>query len=285
MVECAMGERATTTYPEALALLRWQLEAGADEALLPLAQDRFAEPAAEPAPVAAVAPAPAPIPAPAPARRAAAGRKPASMVPAVDGAGRSLAQAARTLDELAEALALFDGCALKATATKLVFGDGSRTGPVMLVGEAPGADEDRAGRPFVGVSGQLLDRMLTSIGLDRTRAYIANIIYWRPPGNRHPTQAEVAACLPFVERQIELVAPAVLVLLGGAAAGALLGRGDGITKLRGRWFEHQSPGMAGPVPALATYHPAFLLRQPSAKREAWRDLLMLRERLESLKLL
>ncbi|MFO1061488.1 MAG: uracil-DNA glycosylase [Dongiaceae bacterium] len=198
---------------------------------------------------------------------------------------RALAGAARSLEELAEALALFDGCPLKKTATNTVFADGNPAARIMLVGEAPGADEDRIGRPFVGVSGMLLDRMLAAIGLDRSRVYICNVLYWRPPGNRPPTTAEVAACQPFLERQIELVAPALLVAVGGASAKTLLRRNEGITKLRGRWYEYESPGTGGPIPALPLYHPAYLLRQPAQKRDAWRDLLSLRKRLESLKLI
>ncbi|MBX6321558.1 MAG: uracil-DNA glycosylase, partial [Rhodospirillaceae bacterium] len=195
---------------------------------------------------------------------------------------RALAQAATSLEELREALATFDGCALKATATNLVFADGAPRARVMIVGEAPGAEEDRLGRPFVGVAGQLLDRMLAAIGLDRTRVYIINTVYWRPPGNRTPTLAEAMACLPFVERHIELVGPEVLVLAGAAAARTLLARNEGITRLRGRWFTYQSAGLPRPVPAIPIYHPAFLLRQPARKRDAWRDLLTLREALDSL---
>lgn len=151
----------------------------------------------------------------------------------------------------------------------------------MLIGEAPGADEDRLGKPFVGVSGQLLDRMLACIGLDRRSTYITNVIFWRPPGNRPPTAAEIAACLPFVERHIELVSPEVLVLLGAASAQTLLARNDGITRLRGRWFPFESAGMARPVPAMPVYHPAYLLRQPAQKRAAWRDWLAILARLKN----
>ena len=150
---------------------------------------------------------------------------------------------------------------------------------------APGADEDRAGKPFVGVSGQLLDRMLGWIGLDRSTVYITNVVYWRPPGNRQPTAAELVACQPFVERHIELVAPAVLVAVGGAAAKALLQRSEGITRLRGRWHQYESAGTRGAIPLLPLYHPAYLLRQPAQKREAWRDLLTLRAKLDSLAIL
>ncbi|HXV25262.1 MAG TPA: uracil-DNA glycosylase [Alphaproteobacteria bacterium] len=201
---------------------------------------------------------------------------------AAEQSARALAAAASSLEELVDALAAFDGCPLKFTATKLVFADGNPNSKVMLVGEAPGSDEDRDGRPFVGVSGQLLDRMMGSIGLTREHFYLANTVYWRPPGNRSPTQAETAACLPFIQRQIELVAPKILVLLGGAAAKTLLNRPEGITRLRGRRFEYESAGMKEPIPALPTYHPAFLLRQPSQKREVWQDLLSLKEMIDYL---
>ena len=153
---------------------------------------------------------------------------------------------------------------------------------VMFVGEAPGADEDRAGKPFVGVSGQLLDRMLAWIGLDRSKFYITNIVFWRPPGNRTPTSDEVAACQPFVARHIELVAPAILVPVGGPASEALLQRGEGISKSHGRWFDYQTPGLAAPIPAMPIFHPAFLLRAHAQKRAAWRDLLTLEQKLANL---
>jgi DNA polymerase len=268
-----------TTNNALLEALRWQVEAGADEAIGPLPVDRYAE-AVGPAPVAAAAPA-------ASRQEQAIKRSPqapltvAAPVPttAASLSARGLAGAARTVTELAEALAAFDGCPLKLTATNLVFADGNPSARVMVIGEAPGADEDRAGKPFVGVSGQLLDRMLGWIGLDRNKAYITNVLFWRPPGNRQPTPAEISACLPFVERHIELVSPDVLLLVGGASAKTLLARSEGITKLRGRWFQYESAGMSRPIPAMPTYHPAFLLRQPAQKREAWRDLLLLRERL------
>ncbi len=150
----------------------------------------------------------------------------------------------------------------------------------MIVGEAPGAEEDRTGRPFVGRAGQLLDRMLAAIDLDRTQVQITNVIYWRPPGNRKPTAAETAACLPFVLRHIALARPRVLVLAGGTAATTLLPVTDGITRLRGRWFELAVPGLDAPVATLPMFHPAFLLRTPERKREAWRDLLALKARLD-----
>jgi len=242
-----------------LAALQWLIEAGADEAIGDEAVDRYAASAKPPK----SAPAP-------------------SAPTAAQQTARSLAAAARSVGELAEVLAAFDGCPLKRTATNLVFADGNPEARIMLIGEAPGADEDRLGRPFVGVSGQLLDRMLACIGLDRRSTYISNVIFWRPPGNRPPTAAEVAACLPFVERLIELVSPEVLVLLGAAAAQTLLVRTDGITRLRGRWLQFESAGMARPVPAMPVYHPAYLLRQPAQKRAAWRDWLAIRTRLKNI---
>jgi len=207
-----------------------------------------------------------------------------SLEPAADTTrtARELAAAATTLQALEEALRAFDGCPLKETATNLVFGDGDPHAKVMLVGEAPGADEDRQGRPFVGVSGQLLDRMMEWIGLDRTSFYITNILYWRPPGNRQPTAAEVAACLPFIERHIEIVDPALLVFVGGSSAKTLLGRNEGIMRLRGQWFQYQSTRMSRPIPSTAIYHPAYLLRSPAQKRDAWRDLLAIKQRLQSI---
>jgi DNA polymerase len=196
----------------------------------------------------------------------------------VELAAREQARSARTLDELRDILDRFEGCALKATASRLVFADGAPDAEVMFVGEAPGRDEDIQGKPFVGRSGQLLDRMLAAIGLDRTRAYIANVVPWRPPGNRDPTPQETTICRPFIERQIELVNPKILVCLGARSAQALLGVTDGILKLRGRWLEHEIGGHR--IRAMATLHPAYLLRQPVQKRLAWRDFRAIRAALE-----
>ncbi len=192
-------------------------------------------------------------------------------------AAREAARNAKTLDELTALLATFEGCALRATATQLVFADGDPQSHVMFVGEAPGYDEDIVGRPFVGRSGKLLDRMMAAIGLDRTSAYIANVVPWRPPGNRTPTPQETAICLPFIRRQIELADPDILVCLGGPAMQTLLGIKDGITRSRGRWFSYQTGRRE--IRALATFHPAFLLRSPLQKRFAWRDFLALKKAL------
>ena len=269
---------ATDPKPGAIDVLAFHAEAGVDAALSEKPIDRFAESAAEPVRAAAAAAAPRSRPAPpyqpiAPARAAPA-------LPAADqavGAARDVAKNAATLDELRATLARFDGCALKATAKNLVFADGNPKARVMFVGEAPGAEEDREGLPFVGRSGKLLDRMMAAIGLDRTSAYIANIVPWRPPGNRTPTPQEAATCLPFITRQIELANPDVLVCLGGPAALALLGIKEGITKVRGRWFDYDTGTRT--IKALATFHPAYLLRTPAAKRLAWRDFLALKKAL------
>ena len=276
----------------ALALLKLYIDWGADEAIEATPQSRLgATVIAAPARIPAVAPA-------APPRQLSESAakppiKPATAAPiaakalgpldqaAVDSA-RGSAKAAQTLEALKAALAEFDGVPLRKTATNLVFADGNPAAKVMLVGEAPGADEDRQGLPFVGVSGQLLDRMMAAIGLDRTTFYITNVCFWRPPGNRKPTDAELAAQLPFVLRHIELVAPKVLVLVGGSSAQMLLGTNEGITRLRGRWFEYKAEGVDAPIPTLPIFHPAYLLRQPALKRETWRDLLKLKERLAAL---
>ncbi len=189
------------------------------------------------------------------------------------------AAGAATLAELRERLQAFDGCALKNSATELVFSDGAEDARVMIIGEGPGADEDRAGKPFVGRAGQLLDRMLAAIGLDRTKVYIANVVPWRPPGNRTPTPQELALCLPFLRRQIELVAPDFLVLLGNAAAQSLLDEKEGITRMRGHWREVEFGGRK--IRALPMLHPAYLMRTPVKKAQAWRDLRSLKHALDA----
>jgi DNA polymerase len=265
---------ADLTARRATEALRWWIEAGVDIALDETPHDRFGESAAPPAPK-AVGSAPAMV-------AAAARTSPAALVAPPDEAARSAGEAARaaqTLDELRAALEAFQGCSLKATATQLVFADGAPEASIMLVGEAPGADEDRNGRPFVGRAGKLLDRMLASIGLDRTKVYIANVVPWRPPGNRTPTLQETTICLPFMMRQIALVNPSWLVCLGASATQTLLGTKEGITRARGVWREYANEdGRA--IPALPMFHPAYLLRQPSAKRWAWADLRKLRHAID-----
>jgi DNA polymerase len=265
-------------------LLAFYVEAGADALLQEHPVDRFGGVPADPAATDVTAQATPPGPRPsAPAFEPRPSPSAPAAPPAPDEAvmaAREAAKSAASLEELRAILARFEGCALRMTARQLVFADGNPEGRVMFVGEAPGAEEDRDGLPFVGRSGKLLDRMLAAIGLDRTQVYITNVIFWRPPGNRTPTPAEVAACLPFVERHIELVGPELLILAGNAAAKTLLLRNEGITRIHGKWFEYQSAGMSRPVPTLPIYHPAYLLRAPAQKRDAWRDLLQIRERLD-----
>ena len=194
-------------------------------------------------------------------------------------AAREAARSAPDLQTLRDMLERFEGCGLRATASRLVFADGNPAARVMLVGEAPGRDEDIEGLPFVGRSGKLLDLMLAAIGLDRTSVYIANVVPWRPPGNRTPTPQETAICLPFILRQIELADPDILVCMGNPSTQTLLGTKDGITKTRGRWFTFHTGTRE--IRAMPTYHPAFLLRSPLQKRFAWRDFLAIKKALGS----
>jgi uracil-DNA glycosylase len=277
-----------TERQQLAALLDWYVAVGIDEAIGETPHDSFAAPPPQPAALAAATrPAPrptTPITLP-PLGPPVVVRPPVAkpIIPAsseIAGA-RQLAEAATTLAELEAAVSSFEGCALRKTATHTVFADGTPHAPVMVIGEAPGADEDRQGKPFVGRSGQLLDRMLAAVGLDRqSNVYITNILFWRPPGNRKPTEAEIALCLPFVWRHIALGMPRIVLLSGGTATSAILGRAEGITKLRGKWFDLQVPGVDSPVPALTTYHPSFLLRTPARKNETWHDLLELQSKLK-----
>jgi uracil-DNA glycosylase len=270
----------TLTTQAAAEVLRWWIEAGVDLALDETPHDRFAQPppkaanprhgSSEPSVISPRESAPAPVRAPSFAAAPTAPDEAARNA-------REMAQGAQSLDELRAALDSFNGCGLKATATQLVFSDGAPGAPLMLVGEAPGGDEDRIGRPFVGRAGQLLDRMLAAIGLDRTGVYIANVVPWRPPGNRAPTLQETAACLPFIRRQIELADPDFLICLGQPATHTLLGTREGISRTRGRWFKFDTGSRE--IRALATYHPAFLLRSPLQKRLVWRDFLALKKAL------
>jgi uracil-DNA glycosylase len=271
----------------ARGLLAFYLEAGIDAALDEAPIDRFADPAAmAPRPAAEEPPAapPGAVTGQPTGRAAVQGsRRPSLSAPippspeAAVMAAREEAKSAASLDELKTILNRFTGCSLRATATQLVFADGNPQARVMFVGEAPGRDEDIEGLPFVGRSGKLLDRMMAAIGLDRRTAYIANIVPWRPPGNRTPTPQESAICLPFTLRQIELADPNVLVCLGGPSAHTLLDIRDGILKTRGRWFPFQTGTRE--IRATATLHPAYLLRQPLQKRLAWRDFLAIKKAL------
>ena len=258
-------------------LLDFYTEAGVDALLGEEPVDRFADAQEPPAPARAPQSA-APPPARATPQRAAPLAAPAPLAPdQATQSAREAAKSAQTLEELRAILDRFDGCALKATATQLVFADGNPQARLMFVGEAPGRDEDIEGLPFVGRSGKLLDRMLSAIGLDRTQVYIANIVPWRPPGNRTPTPQESQICLPFILRQIELADPDILVCLGGPSAQTLLGIREGITKTRGRWYTFNTGKRD--IRAMPTFHPAFLLRSPLQKRFAWRDFLSIKKAL------
>lgn len=255
--------------PTVRELLAFYLEAGVDCALLEEPPNRLLDPEIAPSPAAVPSP-PANRPAPAPTTMA---RAPATAVPAPDVAiasARDAARTAPTLEALRALLETFESCALKQTATRLVFADGNPQARIMFVGEAPGRDEDLEGIPFIGRSGKLLDRMIGAIGLDRTTAYITNVIPWRPPGNRDPSPQETQICLPFIKRQIELVDPDVLVCLGKPSSQAVLELKDGIMRTRGRWHSYDTGTRT--IRAMATFHPAYLLRQPIHKRLAWQDL-------------
>ena len=266
----------TATLPASAAaesLLAFWADAGVDAMLLDEPVDRIAAGRIAP-------PKPPPRPtAPAPVARVLPTAGPD--VSAAVAQARALAAAAPDLEALAAAIAGFDGCPLKfeGAASQAVFYRGEPTAPVMVIGEGPGQEEDQRGQPFVGRAGKLLDRMLAAANLTE-RVFITNTVFWRPPGNRTPTPAEQAVCAPFVERAIALVAPAMLLLVGGASAKAMLRKDEGILSLRGRWHEWR-PSDGGPeLPAMPTLHPAFLLRQPGAKKRAWSDLLTLTERLD-----
>jgi uracil-DNA glycosylase family 4 len=263
-----MSQAAPEPAPDVAQLLAFYLEAGVDCALADEPANRLAEPELAPAPARREVP-----PAAKPMATAPMLSGHAEPPPAPDAAiasARELARTAPTLEVLRDLLEKFDGCALKSTASRLVFADGNPKARIMFVGEAPGRDEDIEGLPFVGRSGKLLDRMIAAIGLDRSKAYIANVIPWRPPGNRTPTPQETQICLPFIQRQIELVDPDVLVTLGNPSTQTLLGTREGIMRTRGKWVDYDTGTRT--IRALATFHPAYLLRSPSYKRMSWQDL-------------
>jgi uracil-DNA glycosylase len=261
--------------PTVQQLLAFYLEAGVDCTLTEELVNRLSDPDITPGPgeiipARPISSAPAAIP---------AVRMEATAAPeAAIASAREAARTAPSLEVLRGLLEKFDGCALKSTATRLVFADGNPQARIMFVGEAPGREEDIEGLPFVGRSGKLLDRMIAAIGLDRSKAYIANVIPWRPPGNRTPTPQETQICLPFIQRQIELVDPDVLVTLGNPSTQTLLSTREGIMKTRGRWFEYDTGTRV--IRAIATFHPAYLLRSPSYKRMAWQDLRAIAKALE-----
>ncbi|TDR93785.1 uracil-DNA glycosylase [Enterovirga rhinocerotis] len=270
-----------------IALLDFYVAAGVDVALDEAPHDRFAEadrpelPAVSRPPLTVQPEEPQRAPSPEPRiEQRLPGLPNAATQPAevIAADARARAASARTLEELRALLDAFDGCALKGTARQLAFADGTPGSRVMILGEAPGAEEDRTGKPFVGRAGQLLDRMLGAIGLDRNCVYIANIVPWRPPGNRTPTPQEVAICLPFTQRQIELAAPDILLTLGAPSTQVILGLKEGITRTRGRWYDYALGERS--LRVLPMLHPAYLLRQPLHKRFAWRDLRLLRRELD-----
>lgn len=261
-------------YEALTQLLRWYADMGVDMAIDDQPHDRFAE-SQNPPPTPPSAPAPPPR-----VSKPARAPQPVTAPPArIEDLTQQVSNAG-SLDELREQLLAFEGCGLKATATQLVFADGNPEADIMFVGEAPGAEEDRIGRPFVGLAGQLLDKMLATIELDRTKVYIANVVPWRPPGNRTPTPLETGACLPFTRRQIELVAPKILICLGAPSMQTLLGIKDGIIRRRGRWVDYNCGGAI--IQAMPMFHPAYLLRTPSQKKFAWQDLRELAKKMRSI---
>ncbi|CAN5271970.1 uracil-DNA glycosylase [soil metagenome] len=262
----------------ARAALEWLYDMGADEIVGDLPVNRFAAPPPRPQappPTAAVMPQQQPLPM----------RSPCCAPAAIIDDANAIAAACASLAEIADALSRLEGCALRKTATNLCFSDGNPKARLMLIGEAPGRDEDIQGKPFVGRSGQLLDRMLAAIGLSRQEedprksVLIANVIFWRPPGNRTPTEQETLMCLPFLKRAIELIAPDFLLCAGAVPTQRLTGVADGILRLRGKWLTFASGGRV--IPLMPTLHPAYLLRQPAQKRLAWRDLLAVRQALDA----
>ncbi len=283
------------TTQEALAALKWQFEMGADEALelepvnlakapppLPLPELNTQVSAHTP-PHAAEAPSPiykvqdkaAATPAgftPAPASRPAA---PSTLRLPVADLSKIL-----LLEDLKKAMEEIEGLSLRDSAMNLVFGEGQLQPQVMLIGDAPAEEEDRSGRPFIGRAGELLEKMLSALSFTREQVYITNVLPWRPPGNRTPKAEEVAICLPFLMRHIEIVRPKVLLLLGGPTAKALLGKEESVTRMRGVWWDYSSPGLPESVSALVTYHPSNLLSTPLQKRESWRDLRLLKKKID-----
>jgi len=262
-----MSQNHPQNDADALAALEWYRAAGVDVTVGDEPVDRFATSAA--------APAKRTLPAAPGSGRAAPPPVPAVPLTVNPDETREIAAAAGSLEALRAAMDAYDGCALKHRATQLVFADGNPEARIMLVGEGPGEQEDLQGKPFVGRAGQLLDRMLGAIGLDRTKVYIANMVPWRPPGNRNPTPDELAQCAPFLHRQVELVNPRVVVTLGNVPTQALFTTSQGITRIRGQWKDLSIGGWTGPV--LPTLHPAFLLRTPGAKAQAWKDMLSLKQ--------
>jgi len=268
-VDEAMGEQPLDRY--AVALEAAEKRAAQTEALLKTAEAERAGPPTSTSNRSSGRPAPTPV------RPAEGGVSEDAVKNAVELAGQ-----AKTIDDLRTALDGFDGCPLKKTAMNLVFANGDPAARVMVIGDVPGEDEDRQGAPFVGPSGQLLDKMLASIGLERADVFTSNTVFWRPPGKRSANLGEIAVCLPFVERMVEIVSPQVLITLGEAATHSLLGQQGNLSRLRSRWFTYENPRMSHPIAACALYHPSFLLTSPGMKRQAWQDLLAIQAKLAEL---
>ncbi len=258
------------------ALLKWQIDMGADEAIGESPRNYFAAPKMvvtekiisddriNEQEVAAVV-------------NSVLGHRLQASPSLANAGARECANKATTLSELEDAVRAFDGCALKKTASKTVFADGNPAAKIMIIGEAPATDEEMQGIPFCGASGALLDKMLAAIGLDRTQAYLTNSVFWRPPGNRQPSMEETTVCLPFVEKHIALAAPQLLLLMGGTATNALLGRAEAMSRLRGKTYQYQNNYLPAPIQTMVTYAPSYLLQQPTQKRAAWQDLLMVQQ--------
>lgn len=280
-------ETATiNTAQDALAMLQWYADAGVDEAMEDAPVDYFALTAADakPKPRAATATpaaaAAAQTPAASVAPRAAAPAQLAKNTASIIEAAHTAAAACTTLAELKAAIEAFEDCPLKKLATQSVFADGTAGAPVMLIGEAPDADDDRQGLPFCGASGQMLDKMLAAIGLSREEnAYLTNMVFWRPPGNRAPNADEIEICRPFVEKHIALAQPKLLILVGGIAASGLLGETAGISRLRGKTHQYRNPLLDSSIEAHALFHPTYLMQQPAHKALAWKDLLAIKQSL------
>jgi len=274
---------------EALATLQWYIDAGADEAIdesprnyfaVQSPESRIQSPVNQKSEISPLAPRPSP---PIPAPQSAATTLPLHhTLAAAIAEARKLADEAKTLEDLEKAVRGFEGCAIKRTATKTVFCDGNPKARLMLIGEAPGAQEDAQGIPFCGPSGWLLDKMFSAIGYDRMSFYITNTVFWRPPGNRQPNLEELAICRPFVERHVALIDPALVVMVGGTATKAMLSTETGITRLRGKHYTYRTPYSDKEYPVAVIYHPSYLLRQPAQKRVTWQDLLAIKAQMESL---
>ena len=255
------------------SVLRWYLEVGVDETVSDVPQNRFIEP-----PLKAIN-----IPSQSQINNISnvISQEPILSENLLHDACETAA-AINSIEELNKALLNYAGCSLRNTATNLVFGDGNPGAKIVIIGESPGAEEDRQGKAFVGSGGQLLDKMLTSIGLDRSQVFLSNTIFWRPPGNRSPTSQEISICMPFVERLMELIEPEILIVLGGPAAKSLLAETAAVSRLRGKWYNYSTPKLLRPIQTTVIFHPNYLLSSPIHKRETWQDLIMISNKMKSI---